>query len=656
MNIYRTVIVSCVVALAVFTTPGIPPGPVSAQEADRWESPPAETEPGEPGGETEPDDTSGWTAETIQTAVEETTGGEKKAVDMPAETAKDDQAHRMEDSGGGSDPEVDEPELPTGKPDPGGEDSAHDSGEPEPVSPWKRKLTIPDIVIYGKDRTHVPMEQKEFPLQEDPAFPPEMVYRQKTSVPEEMLLEQKQMPVQASAQSRAGAVTGRVMAGYGSFNSLLFSVYHLHGLEILEYELRGDIHSSSGHVDHSEYTIWDVGVGIMPALGRQKARIELGMSRADYAMWGADHPSRQREFEESYISVNMAGDIRHSLLYDLNFSGANLAVESDPESERFDVETVGAALGLMSDWKRLTLHAKGGALREDFRRYWDDYLARWTWEAGADWRLSKRYVLSLGISGISAGRPGGETFEKVYPKLRIAYIPKRGLTLALSYRPSVEFAGFTESFESSRFLDLANDGGRFYPLPLWKSLDAGFEGEYITSHNHNVRFELRFARYRDFPFWTDSDGDSLFDLGLLREVEEIGGSVSSSIPLASGWSILPEITGHWPVSVKDPLYPDAERIPYRSTLEADIVLRYEREEADLRSDVSLGALGSRHIHPDEDTDLDSAYLLDLYAEKGLVPGITIWGLAENLLGADYGLWEGYPMPGISFSIGLKGKW
>jgi hypothetical protein len=560
-----------------------------------------------------------------------------------------------------------------------GEDRADDT-ETEPTQPsagrpTKKRLTIPDIVIYGKDKTYIFMDQKEFPLQRDPAFPPDMARGEERSLPEDIFTGKKHHPRSEPVQFDTSEVTGRAIAGYGTghdkFHSPRFSLYNRHDVTFMEYELRFSFKSNSGHVDDSEYRMYDVGLGIIPSLKNIRPHLDFDIFDIDYELWGTTHTLKRRDFGEKRISLKLSGDvdITPSLLYHASFSGGHFSLVDDPESATydFDVRSFDSDAGFLSNWKELTFRGNTCASFESFDvpaqrgphlgERWN-----WDWDLGLDYGIGQRYIVSLVAGGTTADLYGTTDFSEIYAHVRIAAIVKEGLTLALSYEPSVEFHDVLATLMSNKFYDFTNGdtGTPFYPLPVWRSFDVGLEGNFTGHGSEMLQFELRFSRYDELPFWTDADGDGLFDLETFNEVEEIRYSLSSTIPIGADWTLVPNLIGNYPLGGESGdvsgEFDNVKKIPYRALFTGNVTIGYAEPERGFTSDLNFHLFTRWFPEDGQKLSMDTVFLADFDLEKRLLSWLSFWMQLENILGTEYQVWEGYSMPGITLVLGLKGKW
>lgn len=230
-------------------------------------------------------------------------------------------------------------------------------------------------------------------------------------------------------------------------------------------------------------------------------------------------------------------------------------------------------------------------------------------------------------------------------------------SLSMSYKlnDELKFHGLiSRSFRAPTFNDLYWSSPGMLSNPNLKP-EKGVTGEIgiETKLNNKILLGITYYRtkYSELIQWAPLTEDPWGDW----TVKNIGSAVTDGIELSNKISITDSLEADlnytYMIAKDDKIH---KFLIYQPQNKADFCLKYK----DLKGflvELKGQFVGRRFTNTDNTTSLKEFFVFGLNVSKKFKPGLTCFAYVDNLLNKKYQIQSGYPMPGFSFTGGIKAE-
>jgi len=226
-------------------------------------------------------------------------------------------------------------------------------------------------------------------------------------------------------------------------------------------------------------------------------------------------------------------------------------------------------------------------------------------------------------------------------------IPKIGIRLKASreYSPVI----YSDLCEKNPFLS-----HRTVFIPMKKELELKLGAEYNPTSRVSLSGEIIRQNWKDYGYWSLDSSIGLFQLNSINQVNLTTLNLQSRLILSSHINLDAGIQVNIDSFNDDSLANDTN-IPYLESLRIPFNFEYKTANS-IQALLSFQWIGSRYADLSNETKLSGFGLLSLYLEKQLMKHIAVFIEGINLLNQQYEFWQNFPGMGIYFEAGLKGSW
>ncbi len=189
----------------------------------------------------------------------------------------------------------------------------------------QNRLEIPEVLIFGKDRSIRVPTTKRTELESNAILPLDLdINRGQKSEPSS--IDEDQIPDKVLTSLNHSS---QVELRYGTYNSPFLSANHWHQFNKTSFDIEGMFEKSDGQYRNSQFENWMISFSAVYEFNFRNKIYAGGSFRSfDYGLW-ASSVDHKREWNQSQFRVGYNGTINESTQYELRFSQVKSPIESD---------------------------------------------------------------------------------------------------------------------------------------------------------------------------------------------------------------------------------------------------------------------------------------------------------------------------------------
>ena len=531
-------------------------------------------------------------------------------------------------------------------------DTTQKAGQKLTPQDKKTELELPDVLIYGTDRSvrmtgeKVESQQKDVKL-----IAPTTDYQ---SLAGELDSEYQKKHFHGS-KSGSGAQT-IFQLEVGRFNQLGIRAGRRQELKNYNYSLKGAFSRSSGQYPNSQYY-----EGLLDAQSGIRISPNLVISgngsyqRSNYGLYGAPIDELTRQISGGKFKINSRWsdspdkEIEVSLNYQQN-------KYHDRDTADYKSELVERNIGLFSGYQT-KIRSYPVAIQGVYhysRLNPDD-----------DARVSQQHFqlkssISFSIKQYVTLKPGlvyenlelSPAFSGNYfsPEIEIVATPDEKLGIVLKFSRGFSPLTYSNYWEQNQFVSQ-----QWQLIPSKKQLDAKLGLEFNPASNVTVSGAISYQKWNKYSYWEQQAKSGLFTLNALSNV------TLTTVTLQNRINLLPNLQLDAGVQIviddvnADSALGDDLHTPYLERFRLPVSIGYQFDSA-TDALLSFYWIGSRFISVNDKEKLSPFGLLQFNIERRLHNYISVFVKGDNLLNQDYQLWQNFPGMKMYFEIGVKGNW
>jgi len=521
------------------------------------------------------------------------------------------------------------------------------------IVPSKEKIELPDVLIYGPDKSRRTTGEKIDSKQDDvKLIPPTENYQPVPNAQD--FANQK-----ASFNLDDGRASSRTMVqiDYGKFQQFDALAGYWQETEKINTSFSGRYSRSNGQFENSQYFIGLVDGQFGGYLSDQFFMTVRGhLYTSDYGMYSVAIPEVKRtvsnkKFDfDSHWNISAEQSLEFGLsLHQNSFDDADTADYQSELSER----NVGLSAAYSTKIRTTRIHFSGlyqyhktnaGDVSDIINS--QKYIDVKTWLL-QPW--GKYIVVKPGLALENIDLSNGFSETLLSPEVEIIYTPLQTFGIRLSAGQEYSPIVFSQQWKANPFISHSFDF-----IPSKKELELKASLEYRPTNSMTLMAEATYQDWAHYAYWHRDDITGLFSLAEMASVDLATLIVKSKMRLASdllfdaGFQWLHGVSGENSAS-------EYSHIPYLERYKIPVNLEYQLTKT---TSARLGFqwIGSRYFELNSTDALPGYGLLSLLMEMKVHKHVTGFVNGKNLLNQKNEPWQGYAGTGIYFEIGLRGNW
>jgi outer membrane receptor protein involved in Fe transport len=515
----------------------------------------------------------------------------------------------------------------------------------------KSRIELPDVLIYGEDRSKRQSGTKISPLEsESKIVAPPSDYQPSFQLGDNQ---------KHSFLSESSKLTSRKMVqlNYGKFQQLETKAGWWQETDKINFGLHGGYSRSDGQFENSHFDLGQINGQIAGYLTEDLSlKSKGGYQYFDYGLYGAEKNNLKRKNTGSDFTISGTWTQlnKFSTEFGLNIQNNNFE-DRDSTNKSLDFSDSEFSLTAKFNTKYRAAHFAFKALycyngfeNNEHETTKTQKLLKINPEITFSWRQLLIFRTGLIVQNIKIADFASETFFS--PDVKIIFTPTQNLGFELKVNSGYEIISYLNSWKNNPFIS-----SEFEILPFKKRLQLQFGAEYQLASNVNFKSDLTRTDWKNYAYWSQDKQTGLFHLKQLNNVVLFSWSLMSEIELSN---VLKFKTG-FRLTVdsidKNSLSKNKTNLPYLESVSVPISFNYKvTKTADVA--INFDWIGPRKTSLTNNYELPGYGLLSVRLQKQLIKNYSVFISGQNLLNQKYEQWENYPGRGIYFETGLRGNW
>jgi len=515
----------------------------------------------------------------------------------------------------------------------------------------RSSLELPDVLIYGEDRSRRLSGKKLDPFEDEPKIVAPPADYSPTIEPGD---NQK-----FSFQSESEKSTSRKMVqlNYGKFQQLETSAGWWQETDNINFGLHGEYAQSNGQFENSQFALGRVRGQVAGFLADDLSiKTKGGYQYFDYGLYGANTNNLKRKNTGSNFNIIGAKSQVDKYSAELGLSIHNNNFEDrDSTNKSLDFSDSKFSLSAKFDTKYKATNISVNALyyynnfkNKSFEISNSQSLLELNPEVTFFLRQSFVFRTGLIIHDVEIADLASETI--VSPDIKIIYTPKQNLGFELKMNSGYKTKSYLDNWKNNPFIT-----SQFNILPLKKRNELQFGVECRLASNIGFKSVLSRTDWKNYAFWSRDSLTGLFQLNNLNNVVLFSWNFLSELDLSDVIKFKTGLRLTIDSIKKDSASVDYSNVPYLERVAFPINFFFKiGETADAA--INFDWVGPRKTSLTKKTELPGYGLLSFKVHKQMFENYSVFLAGQNLLDQKYELWENYPARGIYFEAGLRGNW
>lgn len=522
-----------------------------------------------------------------------------------------------------------------------------------PDSSKKEKIELPDVLIYGKDKSVRKTGDKIDLRQEDVKLIPPTVNYQPASTIQDF----DNQKVAFSKSSQRSTSRAMLQIDYGKFQQFDALAGYWKETEKLNTSIHGNYSRSEGQFDNSQYFIANLNGQFGSYLSENFFMTLRGSFYAsEYGMYTVKLADAERTVSDKSISfdsrLNVSDDQSIELgitVHQNNFDDAdtvNYTSELDERnvslSARYTTKFGTTRLNFASLYQYNKINNFNVLETVNSQKYF--HFKSWILQP-----LGKYVVFKPGIIVENLDLSNSFSGTLVSPEVEIVFTPTNKFGIRLKSGREYSPLTYSEQWKSNPFVSHS-----FNFIPMKKSLElkAGIEIRPLT--RLSFFSEVTFQKWENYAYWFRELTSGLFSIHSLEKANLTTVNVRGKYQLSEKLIFNAGLLLFYD-SIEDESVSSERHIPYLSAYKIPISFELQFLK-NASAQLGFQWIGPRHYSLDTDETLDDYALLSLMIEASFHKHLTGFASGKNLLDQKHEPWLGYPGMGWHFEIGFRAHW
>ncbi len=517
----------------------------------------------------------------------------------------------------------------------------------------KTKLELPDVIIYGTDRSVRQSGDKiEKPYEDAKLIAPVINYQ---SLTQDLKLE-NQKGYFESQKKNIGYKT-MFLVDAGIYQQLNFEAGHWREAENYNYSVHGKYDRSDGQYDNSQYYQGSIQAQLGVRMSPGFVLSSQGNFRlSDYGLYGAFLEDLQREKSGGKINVDAQWSLTDERSTELStyFLQSNFTDTDDNDySDKSRQLMIGLVSSYQAQYCSIPIFVRSLYEYQSLKNVTVDsansqyILQLKTW---ASVKFKKYFIIKPGIFFENLDVNDSLSKYQIWPNLEIIAMPVP--RVGLLFKVSKEFSpiNYADFFEKNPFLSHETNF-----MPMRRELELRAAIEYNASARLSMNTEFIRQNWKDYAYWFRESSIGLFQLRSIDKVTLNILNFQSRFKLSAKANFDAGIQIHFDEINKDSLSKIGDDLPYLERFRIPFNLEYKIDQS-TQARLSFVLVSPRYADLSNAEKLSSFGLLSVHLERQLFKNISAFIEGNNLLNQKYELWQKYPGMKLFIAAGLRGNW
>lgn len=508
----------------------------------------------------------------------------------------------------------------------------------------KVRLQLPDEIIYGEIKAkRVVTREKESTDSKIHLLTPSYKIQNFT---------QKKNIEKSTFQLTQNSHSRKVEADIhgGNFGELGAGVTYSQQLQKFNYQVSARHRNFSGHYENSLQQKYLIGTFISSPLTENihlSAKIDHANQKYGlFQSYNSNSSKRKHHSTLAAIFLNYQEPGEQSVLGNIEFIGNRFA-DSKTDSGQLKDDWFSFNLSYQRDLKKSSLLAGAKYRHNEFgdQQSQSEILVQAAWR----YQMTNHWSMFAGINYQNVAVSQLNSSRKFSPDFQVIYSPSWNFRSKLSISSGIIPLQFSKLAAYNPFLSLQE---KLIPVNQEFKSELIFDLMPLEKYQFSAKFSF-VKRVNDFYYFKNSDG--LFELHRFHRANRLQFKLTGKANFAANLSASASVNLNF-FSVKDDsLNGKSVHFPYQERLNVPLVLTWKLSEGFI---VNFNAV---YISPRfkgimGEEKLSDFVLANLQLDKALTRNILIFLKSENLFNQPVVFWEGFPVSGISFTVGVKSTW
>jgi hypothetical protein len=514
----------------------------------------------------------------------------------------------------------------------------------------KPKLELPDVLIYGTDRSvRVTGDKLEKSQEDAKLIAPTINYE---PLKKDLNLENNKNYFDSQEKS-LGART-LVQLDVGKYQQFNFKAGQWEEKQNYNYSIFGKYDRSNGQYDNSQYYQGAIqgqfGFRVSPnfVISTQgKFRLY------DYGLYGAEIENLRRKKSGGKIKIDAQWSISAEQSADFSiYFQQNNCIDKDgiDYSSKLEQRGIGLVSLYQTKYRSIPIFVRSLYEYQRLDQFIADSIRTQNYFQLKSWTSFKiKNYLIIKPTILFENLDVNDSLSQylVSPDIEIIAMstPKFGVLLKASreYLP----INYTEICEKNPFISSKTN---FVPMKKEMELKLGIE--YKFSSQLSLNGEIIRQSWKKYAYWYREPKIGLFQLNSLNKATLTILNFQSKFTFSSKLNVDAGIQINFDSSKDDSV---TNHLPYLERFRIPFNLEYKIDKT-TQASLTIQLIGPRYADLKNNEKLSSIGLLSVYLEKQLIKNISVFVEGNNLTNQKYEIWQKYPSMGFYFGAGLRGSW
>lgn len=532
-------------------------------------------------------------------------------------------------------------------------DTSKKSGQKIQPKKDRPKLELPDVLIYGTDRSVRLTGDKLNKYHEDVKLVAPIINYQPLS--EDLSFENNKDLFRTQRKSTDSKTLLQLDAGrYQQFDVM---ASRWKEAEKYNYTVQANYGRSNGQYENSQYYQgWikgQFGIRLSPNLFVSS---QGAFQLFDYGLYGSQFEDLQRETSGGKIKVDAQWSIEAEQSTELSiyFQQNNY---KDDDAINYRSKLVERNIGLISTYET-KYHSTPIFIRALYEYHKlnnpdidvpnsQKYLQLKSW---LTFKVKQYIIIKPGI--LFENLEVNDSFSEYQfsPDLELIATPVTKIGLLLKASRGYFPLNYCNWWEKNPFVSPPTNF-----IPMKKEMELKFGIEYHPYSSVSLSGEVIRQNWKNYAYWSHDAQIGLFQLRPLEKVMLTICSFQSKFTLSSKLSFDVGVQFKFDSVKDDSLVKNGNNLPYLERLRFPFNFEYKINET-TQALLNFLWVGPRYISLTENEKLSKLTLLSFQVEKQFHKNFSVFIEGNNLLDQKYEFWLNYLGMGLYFEVGLKGNW
>lgn len=531
-------------------------------------------------------------------------------------------------------------------------DTTKNAQQKLPPQDEKTRLELPDVLIYGTDRSvrmtgeKVTSEQKDVKL-----IAPTTVYQ---SLAKELDSDSQKNYFQSSKWGSGSQTILQLNAGRFSQFGILAGRYQ--EFKNYNYSLQGNYNRSNGQFQNSQYS-----EGSLKAQAGIRFTPNFVISgngcyqSSDYGLYGAEIEELARKISGGKFKINTqwSDSPDRAIEFTMNYQRNNY---HDRDTTNYCADLAERNISLFSGFQTklgsfpIAIH---GLYQYSRLTPENDSIASQKFlQFKSSLSFSIKHYVTLKPALIFENLALKPSFSGnlISPELEIVATPNDKLGVILKFSSGYSPLTYSNFWELNQFVSQ-----RLQFIPSKKELDTKLGMEFNPFSKVTISGIVTYQKWDKYGYWVREAESGLFTLNALKNLALTTFSLQTRMTLLPNLKLDAGIQFVWDDVQADSATGNDRHTPYLERFRMPVSLGYQFDST-TEARLSFHWIGSRFISLHDDAKLAAFGLLQMNIEKRVQKHISAYLKGDNLLNQNYQLWQNFPGMKLYFEIGIKGNW